>query len=68
MNDTTFEPHYRVGELAKQWGLGRETVRKLVKDELGVLKIRLGRNKANTSYSIPESVARRIHTRLLNAA
>ena len=27
MSDTTFEPHHRVGALAKQWGLGPETVR-----------------------------------------
>lgn len=28
---SAFEKHYRVGELARIWGLGRETVRKLVK-------------------------------------
>ena len=62
----TFEKHYRVGELAEIWGLGRETVRKLVKDDPGVLKIRFGRKKTHTTYSIPESAAHRIHTRLLN--
>ena len=62
-----FERHYRIGELAETWQLGRETVRLLVKDEPGVIKIRLGRKKANTSYSVPESVAVRIHTRLLNS-
>ena len=46
--------------------MGRETVRKLVKDEVGVLRVRLGRKKSNTRYSVPESVARRIHTRLMN--
>jgi len=61
-----FERHYRIGELAEMWKLGRETVRVLVKDEIGVLKIRLGRKHAQTVYSVPESVARRIHTRLLN--
>jgi hypothetical protein len=66
--DSTFEPHYSVGDLAKQWRLGRETVRLLVKDEPGVLKIQLGRRKAMTRYSVPESVARRIHTRLFNSA
>lgn len=63
---SAFERHYRIGELAKMWNLGRETVRLLVKDEQGVIKIRLGRKKAHTIYSIPESVAVRIHTRLLN--
>jgi hypothetical protein len=61
-----FERHYRVGELAQMWKLGRETVRLLVKDEQGVIKIRLGRKRAHTIYSVPESVAARIHTRLIN--
>lgn len=65
--DTAFESHFSIGDLAKQWRLGRETVRLLIKDEPGVLKIRLGRRKAMTRYSIPESVARRIHTRLLHS-
>jgi hypothetical protein len=63
----TFERHYRIGDLAEMWKLGRETVRLLVKDEQGVIKIRLGRKKAHTIYSVPESVAVRIHTRLLNS-
>ena len=66
LENPTFEKHYRVGELARMWGLGRETIRKLVKDDPGVVKIRMGRKKAHTIYSVPESAARRIHTRLLN--
>jgi hypothetical protein len=62
-----FERHYRIGELAEIWKLGRETVRLLVKDEQGVIKIRLGRKRAHTIYSVPQSVAVRIHTRLLNS-
>jgi hypothetical protein len=62
-----FERHYRIGELAEMWQLGRETVRLLVKDERDVIKIRLGRKKAHTIYSVPESAAVRIHTRLLNS-
>jgi hypothetical protein len=65
---STFERHYRIGELARNWGLGRETVRKLCMEEPGVIKIRLGKKKAHTTYSVPESVARRIHTKLLNCA
>jgi len=63
---SVFEKHYRIGELARIWGLGRETVRRLVKDDPGVIKICMGRKKAHTFYSVPESAARRIHTRLLN--
>ena len=66
--DTTFEPHYSISELASQWRLGRETVRVLVKDEPGVVKIRMGARKAMTRYSVPQSVARRIHTKLFNPA
>lgn len=50
------------------WSLGRETVRLLVKGEPGVIRIRLGRKRSHTIYSVPESVAVRIHTRLLNSA
>jgi hypothetical protein len=65
-DQAAFELHYRLNELADLWKLSRETVRLLVKDEPGVIKIRLGRKKAHTSYSVPASVAARIHTRLLN--
>ena len=37
LDNTTFEKHYRVGDLARLWGLGRETVRKLVKDDPGAV-------------------------------
>lgn len=60
--NAAFERHFRIGELARMWGLGRETVRKLVKDDPGVIKVRMGRKKAHTTYSVPESAASRIHT------
>jgi hypothetical protein len=68
VENTTFERHYRISDLARLWGLGRETVRKLIKDDPDVIKIRMGRKKAHTIYSVPESAARQIHTLLLNAA
>ena len=68
MEDTTFEKHFSISDLRSQWAIGRETVRKLVMHEPGVVKIRLGKKQSNTTYSVPESVARRVHTRLLNAA
>ncbi len=64
--DTTFEAHFSISDLASRWRLGRETVRLLVKDEPGVVRIRMGRRKSMTRYSVPESVARRVHTRLFN--
>ena len=60
VENATFEKHYRIGDLARLWSLGRETVRKLVKDDPGVVKIRMGRKKAHTIYSVPESAAQRI--------
>lgn len=68
VESAAFERHYRVAELAKLWGLGRETLRVIVKDEPGVVKVRMGPKKVHTTYSVPESVAKRIHTRLLNSA
>ena len=66
--DSTFEAHYTIGDLARQWRLGRETVRLLVKDGSGVLKVRMGVRKSMTRYSVPESVARRVHTKLFHPA
>jgi hypothetical protein len=66
--DTSFETHFSIADLAKQWRISRETVRLLVKDEPGVIKIQLGKKRCMCRYSIPESVARRIHTRLLYPA
>lgn len=58
------ERHFRIEELAEKWAYGRETIRLLVKDEPGVLKRRGGAKQAHTTYSVPESVARRIYARL----
>jgi hypothetical protein len=49
MDESAFERHYRIGELAKLWGLGRESERKLVMREPDVVKLRLGR-KSPTSH------------------
>ncbi len=66
--DTTFEPHYSIGDLARTWRVGRETVRLLIKDEPGIVKIRLGLRKSMTRYSVPESVARRVHSEAIQSA
>jgi hypothetical protein len=58
------EQHYGIQDLATLWGLGRETVRKLVMFEPGVVKLRNGKKQENTRYAIPASVAARIHARL----
>jgi len=58
------EEHYRIANVVSLWGLGRETVRQLIKDEPGVLKFCFGRKGARWTYSVPESVMERIHNRL----
>ncbi len=62
--DTTLEQHFSIADLAKTWRISRETIRLLVKDEPGVIRVQLGRKKSMCRYSVPETVARRIHTRL----
>lgn len=62
------ERHYRLAELADLWALSSQTIRRLVKDEPDVIRVRLGPKQALITYSVPESVARRIHNRLVEPA
>jgi hypothetical protein len=64
MEDKTFEKHYSIAELAKIWRLNRETVRQIVMHEPDVVRVRRGLLGKRTKYSVPESVARRIHNKL----
>jgi len=41
-------------------------VRVLIKDEPGVIGLKGGKKGARTTWSVPESVARRIYERLTN--
>ena len=60
--------HYKPRDLAEKWGYSVGTVRKLIQNEPGVLKLEgLGSivgKRSYTTYSVPESVANRIHERL----
>ncbi len=62
--DETFENHYSIKDLSKLWRVSVETIRLLIKDEPGVIRIQLGRKKTMCRYSVPASVAKRIHARL----
>ena len=61
------EKHYTVGEVAELWGWSGNTVRKLFRDEAGVLQSNLPslmrRKKRNVSLRIPESVMLRVHAK-----
>ena len=61
--DTCFEDHYSIADLAKKWRISRESVRLLILDEPGIIRLSLGRTSM-CRYSVPATVARRIHTRL----
>ena len=64
--ETTFERHYSVDDLASIWGVSDDFVRRLFLHEPGVVvffKHRPGRRTYRT-VRIPESVALRVHRRL----
>lgn len=62
------ERHYKVKELADWWNLSEQTVRDLVRNEEGVLKLsNLGASvgkRTYTTFVVPESVALRVYQRL----
>lgn len=63
------EQHYTVPKLAKLWDLSDDTIRELVRNESGVLVIsrpETRSKRAYTTFSIPDSVAKRIHERIRN--
>ena len=66
VQEAAFERHYSVDELASLWGMSDDFVRRLFRDEPGVVvffKYRPGRRTYRT-VRIPASVADRVHRRL----
>ena len=64
----SLERHYTVSEVAQLWNLSDNTVRKVFRDEPGVLRTQLpslrARKRQNITLRIPESVVYRVHGRL----
>jgi hypothetical protein len=61
------EKHFTPDELAELWGVSVDSIRRLFRDESGVLKMGDKNPKHKRQYltlRIPESVAERVHTRL----
>ena len=62
------EKHYTPNELAAMWHLSPATIRKLIRDEPGVVRLQgagIAHGKRSyTTFSVPESVALRVHERL----
>ena len=69
MTPVTFaEHHYRVKELAALWNLSPAAVRRLFRDEPGVLRYgrpKKGHQRDYASLRIPASVAERVYRRCL---
>ena len=57
------ERHYNVTDVAKLWGLSRDSVRRIFRREPGVMAI----GDRYVTLRIPESVLERVHRRLSNA-
>src|SRR5664279_3150401 len=58
------EQHWRLRGLAERWAVGRETLRLVLRNYEGVIKIRGGLKKSHTIYIIPPWVAQRMHAQL----
>lgn len=59
--------HFTPMELAEAWGVSPDTIRKLFRDEPGVLKLGRAGSRFRRSYfslRIPQEVAERVHRRL----
>jgi hypothetical protein len=65
--DHAFERHFSVAEVAELWKLNQTTIRRIFRDEPGVLKFGSQETRFKRGYmtlKIPESVLQRVHTRL----
>jgi len=64
------ERHYTVDEIAEWWHLDVESVRRMFKEEEGVLRfgnaVTTPRKRAHTTIRIPRCVLERVHRRMLN--
>lgn len=62
------ERHYTLSQVAELWGWSDETVRRVFRDEPGVLRSHLpslrARKRQNFALRIPQSVLTRVHDRL----
>lgn len=61
-----FERHFTVDEVATMWKLSKDSVRRLFRNEAGVLSLSLRQRKGKRHYAtlrIPQSVLERVHKR-----
>jgi hypothetical protein len=60
------EKHYSPEEVAKMWSVHKDTIRKMFRDEPGVVSISNGKLKKNRTIRIPAAVLERVHRRMAN--
>ncbi len=65
-NPAAFEKHYSVDEIAELWGISPQSVRRLFRDEPGVLKLSMPvlqarKHKVHETLRVPASVLARLH-------
>lgn len=68
---SAIEKHYSVQELAEIWNLSEDTIRRLFREEPGVIKINANQGRRTRRYVVlrlPESVVMRVHERLRKRA
>ena len=66
---SALERHYSVNEVAAMWNVSDDTVRRLFRDEPGVLKLGAGERRFKRGYEVlrvPESVVVRVHEKMRN--
>ncbi len=66
---SALERHYSVNEVASMWHVSDDTVRRLFRDEPGVLKFGGGESRFKRGYEVlrlPESVVLRVHEKMRN--
>lgn len=64
---TALERHYSVSELSKLWFFSENTIRRLFRQEPGVIRITRQPTRVKRGYTslrIPERIAQRVHRRL----
>lgn len=64
---SALERHYTVAEVAALWNFSDDTIRKIFRDQPGVIKIGSPERRFKRGYislRIPESVLQRVHNQL----
>jgi hypothetical protein len=64
VGDIALERHYRVRDVAEMWQVSDDTVRKVFRDEPGVLAVGSEESRFRRGYVtllIPESVVKAVH-------